>query len=280
MIGSIISAGASLLGGLFGNKAQKDANEAMLADKEKDRQLQREFAQSGIQWRVQDAKAAGVHPVYALGGSGASYTPSSISLGAESALGNAFSSAGQDIGRAVDATRSSSGRVDAFTQKVQGLTLQKMGLENELLGSQIAKNRAQLGPPMPTASQQWLIPGQGQTAVAPAAGPDLIKDKALERTVSDPSAPHNEPGAINYAGFTRTPYGSYYPLPSKDVKERIEDVMPHEWSHYIANNLLPTIGFGSNPPYRAPENKRWVYEPMYGYHLVDSNVFSRWFGRR
>lgn len=39
--------------------------------------LQREFAQNSIQWRVNDAKLAGLHPLAALGASGTSYTPSS-----------------------------------------------------------------------------------------------------------------------------------------------------------------------------------------------------------
>lgn len=40
--------------------------------------LQREFAQMGLRWKVADATAAGLHPVYALGGSGATFSPSSI----------------------------------------------------------------------------------------------------------------------------------------------------------------------------------------------------------
>lgn len=38
--------------------------------------LQREFAQMGIRWRVEDAKAAGLHPLFALSGGGAAYSPS------------------------------------------------------------------------------------------------------------------------------------------------------------------------------------------------------------
>lgn len=264
MIGSIISAGASLLGGLFGNKAQKDANEAMLADKEKDRQLQREFAQSGIQWRVQDAKAAGVHPVYALGGSGASYTPSSISLGAESALGNAFSSAGQDIGRAVNATRTSSQRVDAFTKAAQALTLEKGALENELLKSQIGRLRQTSSPALPSASQNWLVDGQGNSP--------SVETKPLERTASDPSRTYQEPGAINELGWSRTAAGGFAPVPSKDVKERIEDTFIPDLMWSFRNNVLPNVGFGAKPPFPAPAGKAWQWSYTdQSYHLVDIN---------
>lgn len=45
--------------------------------------LQREFAQNSIQWRVDDAKNAGIHPLYALGAQGASYTPQSLDFQAQ-----------------------------------------------------------------------------------------------------------------------------------------------------------------------------------------------------
>jgi len=70
---SAIQAGGSLLGGLFGNKsAKKQAKQ--------DYRRQKEFAQNTIQWKVADAKKAGLHPLYALGASG-SFTPSNLAGG-------------------------------------------------------------------------------------------------------------------------------------------------------------------------------------------------------
>lgn len=67
--------------------------------------LQREFAQSGIQWRVADAKAAGLHPLYAIGGSGASFSPNPVVVGGGSSGGGVdYSEMGQNVGRAVAAT--------------------------------------------------------------------------------------------------------------------------------------------------------------------------------
>lgn len=37
--------------------------------------LQREFAQNSIRWKVNDAKMAGIHPTYALGAQGTSFSP-------------------------------------------------------------------------------------------------------------------------------------------------------------------------------------------------------------
>lgn len=183
LIGSLIGAGASLLGGLFGRKSNEDANRQnvqaqllinqqnreqaerlnalALADKERDRELQREFAQSGIKWRVDDALAAGVHPLFALGGSGASYAPSSVAFAsapgaapqvkADASLPASLSNMGQDLSRAFNATRTAVQRDLAFSSTVQGLQLSNFQLQNELLSAQIAKLRASTNPPMPSS---------------------------------------------------------------------------------------------------------------------------------
>lgn len=151
MLSGLISAGASLLGGILGNKSAKKA-----ADREYERQ--KEFAQSGIQWKVEDARKAGIHPALAVGANPASYSPSA-SIGTDYGI----SQAGQDISRAIDTTRTSGQRQDAFALTMQKLQLDKAGLENEYLASQIAKVKQQIGPPM--AGTDYAIPGQTGSGV-------------------------------------------------------------------------------------------------------------------
>lgn len=67
-IGSLINAGMST----YNTKKTNEANERIA---EQNRQMQREFAQNSIQWKVNDAKAAGLHPLSAIGAQGTSYTP-------------------------------------------------------------------------------------------------------------------------------------------------------------------------------------------------------------
>lgn len=160
-----ISAGTSLLGAKMASDATKEANQraqaaqdqanrTAIALRDQDHERQERFARSGIQWRVEDAKAAGIHPLYALGASTSTYSPSPTSIGtapiaADTSMGTAVSSMGQDISRALNSTRSQTQRDDAFTKTVQEMSLQKMGLENELLASQIQRLKVQSNPPMP-----------------------------------------------------------------------------------------------------------------------------------
>lgn len=64
MLGSLISAGSSIIGSIFGSK-----------ERAKDRALQQRAMTHGIRDRVADAKAAGIHPLAALGASTTGYTP-------------------------------------------------------------------------------------------------------------------------------------------------------------------------------------------------------------
>lgn len=73
-----LTAGANLVGGLIGASESRRAAE-------RNANLQREFAQHGVRWRVQDAQAAGIHPLAALGMSPTEATP--VHVGANPAAG-------------------------------------------------------------------------------------------------------------------------------------------------------------------------------------------------
>lgn len=154
MLGALISAGSSLLGGFLNRKSTEENNNRLIQQAELNRQMQYEFAQNGIRWKVDDAKAAGIHPLYALGASTQSYSPVSVGTAADSSFGSGLASAGQDISRAINATRTSSERSEAVTKTVQDLELTNMGLKNELLATQIAKLKAAPNPPMPDGKSE------------------------------------------------------------------------------------------------------------------------------
>lgn len=105
--------GGAALGGAIGAAAD-------LYTARENRQSQEEFAKHGIRWRVEDAQAAGVHPLFALGGGVTPFTPQAT----------AFAEAGQNIGRA------------AFTSMTEGeRALQEANLK--VLASTAARNDAE-----------------------------------------------------------------------------------------------------------------------------------------
>ena len=266
MLGNLISAGASLLGGLIGKSSADDARDAANAHSLRQEALQREFAQNGIQWKVQDALKAGIHPIYALGSAGASFSPVSQNFSADTSLPNALAAAGQDIGRGIHATRTQSQRMDALGKTAAALQLEGLGLDNDLKRAEIASKtgrlrQGQVGPPMADPAANYLIPGQGDT--------QQVKAKPLEVAPGNPTRAHMEGGAITDVGVSRTNDG-WAPVPSKDVKERIEDNIFQEALHFYRNNVLPSLGQNLSPPYEAPKGKEWWFNTIrQEYQLFD-----------
>lgn len=102
---------------------------------------------------MKDAVEAGIHPLYALGAPTTSFSPISIGSVGASGMGQAVANMGQDLSRAIDATRKPDEKAAAYNSTVAALNVQRLGLENELLASQIAKlNQAGGGPAFPLSS--------------------------------------------------------------------------------------------------------------------------------
>lgn len=269
MLGNLIGAGASLIGG-FLNKSSADATrEQQLQLAHENMAMQKEFAQNGLTWKIDDAirNADKIHPIYSMGSAGASFSPVSTNFQNDSSMGNAVASAGQDIGRAVNATATQPQRLNAYQEAAQQISLEKGTLENELLKTQLASQQGRLRqnatPPFPMAGNQYLVDGQTQSGGA-------FKDKQADRVPSAPGAPHQEGGAISDVGYARTPTG-YSPIPSKDVKERIEDMPIQELIWALRNNIQPNVGIRNPPPNSLLQEGqvwRWSY-PKQEYYIAN-----------
>lgn len=133
--------------------------EAQERQAELNRQMQKEFAQQGIRWKVEDAKAAGVHPLFALGASSHSYSPVSVGSTQMPSMASALGSMGQSVDRAINATSTGSERVSAYSEQAAKLQLDNMALQNQLLASRLARvNQAGGNPPLPEAGGLPPIP--------------------------------------------------------------------------------------------------------------------------
>lgn len=196
--------------GVFGREAADAAKDANLAINDKNIAMQKEFAQHGIQWRVEDAIKAGVHPLAALGAQLHSFSPTAVGVEPDDSLAQM----GQDISRSVYSTMSGESRVQA---KMDALRIERGELENMLLASQIAKLNGQVGPPMPTGIQvnpseiTTSRPGDGSMELAPPA--PAVKEFL------------NRDGSVTI-------------WPSADAKQAIED-SPYELEHMWRNRVVP-----------------------------------------
>lgn len=156
MLGALIGAGASLLGGVLGRSHQEDLIRA-----EHQRQ------DTSIQRRVADAKAAGIHPMFALG---ANVSSPSVSVGGDP-MASALSSMGQDLSRAARAGMNGGQRAES--DELQMLALDRARLGNELLRTQIASinarmQQSQIGPPVPTDTEEpFPVPEKNKSEERP-----------------------------------------------------------------------------------------------------------------
>lgn len=263
MFGEILGAVAgSLVSGLVGRKSQKDAAEA-------NAELQREFAQQGVRWRVEDAKAAGIHPLAALGMNPVQASPTYVGDNPLPDLG----SIGQNIGRAIDAKRTErerdKARLDAMIET--SLQQENMQLQNDLLRAQIR-----------TIQQPGHPPGLPNSAYPIAGQPDSrVIDLPLQRIAGEGLNASKEVGSLPDFNYVRTSSGGLAPVPSRDVKDRIEDMAIPEVMWGWRNNIVPNVDPSALRPgpgwvwnnfrqeYQpVPKLYRRIMDALYPYHTA------------
>jgi len=153
-LGDLLSAGTKLAGGAISDSGADERARQNIA-------AQREFAQNSVSWKVADARRAGISPLAALGASTSSF--SNVTGGDRSGIGEAVSDMGQDISRA--ATAYSTRGEKAVLAKGAALDLEKKGLENDLLRTELAdkmrKTVATPGSPPGMPGPNVGIPGSG-----------------------------------------------------------------------------------------------------------------------
>lgn len=246
-----------ILGFIGGNQdrnAQKDANYENAA-------LQREFAQNGIQWRVDDAKRAGISPLAAMGAQLFNPTPSFMASGSD--RGSSYRDMGQSIDRAVSATMNRDER--AKKERMDEALIRKAEAEAALVEGQASRASQPTNPPMPTDPALSVVPGQGDAFSLPAGtllpppvlNGGTVQEQPFQRTMSEPARPEKEAGIINDFQFVRRGDGRVGVLPSQDSKNRMEDMGWTPWAWSFATAFNP-------PKMNVPPAKgmKWIWNPI------------------
>lgn len=261
----LAAAGVNAIGNMIGghqqNIAARHAADATNAANDeiarRNEALQREFAQNGIRWRVEDAKAAGLHPLAALGAQTSSFSP--IQVGSVTSTPDvtapyrALGEMGQDISRAMASTQTQVEREMAQLQVAAAHTqLEGASLDNQIKQAQLSKLLGG-GTTMPSGSDtDNFIPGQGNSP--------LVRNKPLERVVSAPGRPAQEAGWRPDVSYSRTDTG-LSPMVPESLSESLEDDVVGKLMWRIRNQLVPNItGQGSPPKGMLPKGaSHWAW---------------------
>lgn len=281
------SAIGGAIGGIAGGVAGLISGGQSSASAERLNQLnyehQKEFAQNGIRWKVADAKAAGLHPLAALGASTAQYTPATA-IG-DSPDWSFLADAGQSIGRAVDAKRTQQERVEQQQKQDAAFALkaENQKAENDLIRAQTASiqqdmvlrqakaseqavRTQQQVPAMPSLGRDGsVIAGQGD-----ATSPAGIEAKPAEIVVNDPQTRTAEAGSHPDKRWLRTSTGGYQPVRSEAAQQALEDDIVGSFRYDMRNGLANMANSQDNAPPRAllPDGGRgnyfWFWDGVLG----------------
>lgn len=134
---SIFGAIGSIAGGLLGKRATEKTNRQSVA-------LTRELAKYGIRYKVADAKAAGLHPLFALGSS-SSISPTLAASG--DALAGGLAAAGRELG-SIGSKRRAAATHNANLEQIQS-QIEKNRAEAKLFEAE-SQNIARQGPRIPS----------------------------------------------------------------------------------------------------------------------------------
>lgn len=237
-VGSLIGA----VGGLFGKKEKQSyAYDQMKYQ----HSLNKEMAQNSIQWRVDDAKKAGLHPLAALGAQVASSSPVSVGSYSGSSSGDRISDFGQGIGRAAQAFMDSNSR--KRQELFDALEMEKKRAEINLLNAQATSVNRPTNPPL------------GVGATTSDASTSRVVSVPMERTFSEAGNLSKEAGSAADYTYADTPRGGLAIIPSKDVKSRIEDMFIPETQWSIRNTYLMTEP--KYPSRKPPAGHYWHWSP-------------------
>lgn len=181
--------GGAIIGGFLGEEQADDRNEMAIRFRNEDYARQKEFAQNGILWRTQDAKRAGIHPVFALQGGGAAYASSPIAVNDDTVD---YMRMGQDLGRAVDSVSTPEARrARQLSEDEIASRITRNNAEADMFRSITVKNYgAGVGPGMPSQVLDPNITAVGGTSalVGDASGQISVQPSSTTSyALGDPS---------------------------------------------------------------------------------------------
>nr|QJB19984.1 MAG: DNA pilot protein [Microvirus sp.] len=261
--------------GLFNFSDKPDQGDVNY-QQEQNYQRQKEFAQMGLQWKVDDAKKAGLSPLFAVGGTGASFSPNPVAV--------AGNDGGQSISSAL--TRMSSSK-DRALEEAQ-LALLKAQTDKEFAmssyyNSEAARNNqaAMQSAPSPLVQGPMSI---GAASVAPIAFDHVDMKADPQRSVMSGSPQVGAATNPMFSRFRATEKGGFLDLPYSEEgpSESLEGLWNpvalgltlYQNLSSIWDRLKPLMSYG-NGPFRVPQEDSEYREAISGRHDYPAGRFYR-----
>lgn len=261
--GSVLGAVGNLVGGIFGNEAQRKANETAQEHAVHQQNLQQEAMMKGVTWKARDVmqayKETGIHPLQLLGTSGPSYSPVALTQMGGSPVGESIGRAGQNISSGIHANADRALRSQALMMQevMMNHAMERGGLENELLRTQIASEQMRMR----------QVGSPGMPNITPGSSP---KGKGVSDSQGVTSGIGVEKQIIPDLTVMKTPSGGYVIVPSKEAKDRMEDMAGLDLQWFVRNVLQPLWSTEQGEaiaqnvlPYQGPLY-RYKYNPALG----------------
>lgn len=263
-IGSFLG-GLGSLAGAFGGGGMSRGKAMDVAQYQ--HSLNKEVMQNSVQWRTEDAKKAGLHPLAALGANLGSSSPVTVMPFDGDSTGDRIARMGQGIGRAAQAFMTAESRQKA--EILDNLAIERAGLQNDLLRAQTTAVHAATNPPFPGSAT--VIDGQGNSS--PLLSDSRVDPQPARPTMNEANNLAKEAGSVTDYTYARTAKGGLSIVPSKDVKERIEDTFLPDLAWSVRNtHILSTPPYPSRDKFPLPKGYMWRWNNI----AQEWRPFKRW----
>lgn len=231
-IGSVLGGVGSIIGGSKGASSAKSINAAQMQLAKEQFDFQKDYVKNRLQWQVEDAQKAGLHPMVAAGLSPASFSPVSASLSPIDY--DWVGEAGQSLAYAATKAKTNKQQEQAFQfqQQLGEEQLNGVRLDNELKVMQILGMVAQLNQTGPAAPDlnggKNLIGGQNDS-------PFYISPSEIKAS----SSTGTQAGIPPSVQWYQNPDGSVTRSMSEQAKQANEEDLINTVLWHYDNNVVP-----------------------------------------
>lgn len=275
MFGAVLGAGLDVITGLetqrtnrvnttATNKAnlamQREANRASAKQAQMDRRMQKEFAQHGVGWKVEDARKSGIDPIMAMGShtlASPSGQPMQASQSQTPSSQNYLAGMGQNLGSAIDRFLTQDQR--KAEAEGQALDNRYKEIRNMMAFDELVNKQSQspvAAPSAGTRADSFPIAGQTDSAV-----------KVMPAEVTIGKSRGKTAGTHHFGTDYVDDDGYLWEVPSEKLSESMES----DWASQIKNTIIQAgkyvKGWFVPKKYPATQPRKgyvWLYDRLRG----------------